>query len=324
MKLTSSGLVGRRCALLVGLTLLLGSAALAADSESTLSGGIRLDSLDWSIAGTISGDSPNILSELTWSDVESYQLSLSQRSYYKRNFYVRVGINYAWIQDGTVRDSDYAEDNRGTEWSRSISESSGDKIWGTSWGVGYAFHSRRKRLSIAPIFGLSYRAQHLRISNGIQYIAEDNEIAGTPDIGPLSSQLNSTYQTRWISSWLGCDLRYRFQDRAPRYSPIELGLALEYHWADYYAQGDWNLREDLAHPKSFQHDTLGQGISLTGECLLELADHWSLALTMNYQRWSTEPGTAYFFLQNGDITETRLNEVNWESTSLMIGLVYRL
>ena len=46
------------------------------DASLDLSAGYRVDQLDWNIAGTISGTNPNIISELTWSDLEIYQLQL--------------------------------------------------------------------------------------------------------------------------------------------------------------------------------------------------------------------------------------------------------
>ena len=38
--------------------------------------GYRADDLDWNIAGDINGNNPNVLSELTWDDVKSYQVKL--------------------------------------------------------------------------------------------------------------------------------------------------------------------------------------------------------------------------------------------------------
>lgn len=358
MALTSSGPVGRWIIVLVGWTLLFHSAALAEnslsseanppsenisteaersffkrffgnlESEFQLSAGLRTDALDWSIAGTRSGGTPNVLSELSWSDVDSYQVSLVNRSHYKKHVYFRGNFNYAWIQDGSVRDSDYTGDFRSGEWSRSISETNDDEAWDLSLGGGYSFFFMQDRLSISPLAGFSYHKQNLRITNGRQVIAEDNPFSADPGdnppaIGPLSSQLNSTYFARWMGPWVGCDIRYRLQDRSPRFPPIQLGLSVEIHWADYYGEGNWNLRSDLAHPKSFEHEADGNGINITGECLIQLAAHWDLSLNLTVQEWSTSRGKDRKFLADGGTARTRLNKVNWESTSFMVGAVYR-
>ena len=39
-----------------------------------LSTGYRVDSLDWNIAADFVGSTPNILSELQWNDLESYEV----------------------------------------------------------------------------------------------------------------------------------------------------------------------------------------------------------------------------------------------------------
>jgi len=44
------------------------------ETDFTLSTCYRVDELDWNIAGDINGNNPNVLSELAWDDVESYQL----------------------------------------------------------------------------------------------------------------------------------------------------------------------------------------------------------------------------------------------------------
>ncbi len=296
--------------------------------EFSLSAGLRSDCLDWSIAGTSSGGPPDVLSELSWSDVDSYQLELANRTHYKKHIYFRGAVQYAWIRNGTVRDSDFGQDSRMAEWSRSISETNDDEVWDASLGGGYAFFFMQDRLSVAPLVGYSYHKQNLRITNGMQVISLDNPFSMDPDdnppaIGPLSSALNSTYRARWRGPWLGLDLRYRPKNRALRWPPLQLGLSVEYHWADYYGEGNWNLRSDLDHPKSFEHEADGTGISITGECLIKLTPHWDLSAHLNFQDWSTSSGTDRKFLNGGGSIKTRLNEVNWESKSFMVGAVYR-
>ena len=49
------------------------------ETELSVTGGYRTDDLDWNIAGDINGNNPNIISELTWDDLESYQLKFQGR-----------------------------------------------------------------------------------------------------------------------------------------------------------------------------------------------------------------------------------------------------
>ncbi len=358
MGLASSGRIGRWFGMGAGLVLLLATSTSFADgidglpsakdagsealvetntgdslldrltSEFILSAGLRKDNLDWSIAGSPSGGTPNVLSELSWSNIDSLQLSLENRTHYKKHYYVRGALRYAWIDDGIVRDSDYAGDFRTVEWSRSISQNNGDEVWEAVAGGGYTFYFLQDRLQVSPLIGYAYHKQNLRITNGAQVISEDNPFSNDPAdnppaIGPLSNQLDSTYRARWMGPWMGCDVHYRLKDRFSRLPPIRMGFSMEFHWADYYGEGNWNLRGDLAHPKSFEHETRANGISVAGECLVALAAHWDLTLAVQIKEWSTIRGTDRKFLAQGGSVETRLNKVNWESTSIMVGAVYR-
>jgi hypothetical protein len=287
--------------------------------EFSLSSGLRQDELEWSIAGSSAGTNPNVLSELEWSSVDSYQITLANRSRFLRHYYCRTVFDYAWVQDGTVRDSDYAGDNHTYEWSRSVSESTGDEMWDFSTGIGYAFILADDRLLISPLLGYSYSKQNLRIKNGYQVVSAGSP---APAVGPLSSQLNSTYFARWKGPWIGCDLLYRVGNRNPDALPMQFGLSAELHYADYYGEGNWNLRGDLNHPKSFEHDAEGYGICISGEWTLALTPEWNLDMTANYQYWDTGTGTDRKFLAGGGTAVTLLNGVTWTSASFMIGASY--
>lgn len=287
--------------------------------EFSMSIGPRRDNLDWSIAGSPAGTNPNVLSELEWSSVDSYQVTLANRTRFLRRFYCRTVFNYAWIQDGTVRDSDYDGDNGTLEWSRSISESTGDEVWDFSTGIGYAFLLSRDRLLLAPLLGFSYSKQNLRIKKGNQVISTRSP---APAVGPLSSQLNSTYFARWMGPWIGCDLLYRVGKRNSDNLSMQFGLSAELHYADYYGEGNWNLRSDLSHPKSFDHDAEGYGICISGEWMLPVTRYWNVNLTATYQYWDTGTGTDCKFLTDGSNAVTLLNGVTWTSSSFMVGTSY--
>jgi hypothetical protein len=348
MGLYSNGEIGFKDILLIGLAIMGCSPAFAADTapvgttqtevlaahdgsqnrlkfsgdtgiEFSLSAGPRKDELKWSIAGTAAGTDPNVLSELEWTSVNSFQITLANRSRFLRHFYCRTALNYAWIQNGTLRDSDYDEDNHTSEWSRSLSESNGDEMWDVSTAGGYAFILLHDRLLVAPLLGYSYHKQNLRITNGTQVVSARPP---APDIGPLTSELNSTYFARWMGPWIGCDLRYLTENRGPNSLTMEFGLSLELHYADYYGEGNWNLRSSWNHPKNFEHEAEGYGIGISGEWLLTLTSHWDLNLTANYQYWDTGTGTDRKFLADGGTAATLLNDVTWTSSSFMIGASY--
>jgi hypothetical protein len=227
-------------------------------------------------------------------------------------------MNYAWIQKGKLRDSDYNGNDRTDEYSRSISESSGDRMWDLSLGAGYPFYLLGGRVMIAPLLGASLHRQDFRITDGNQVITWPQG----PDTGPING-LNSTYRATWKGLWGGCDLRYQIISKSQiKKIPMELGISFEVHKVQYTAVADWNLRNDLQHPISFEHEADGIGYVLEGEWLVRLVPKWDIHLQLCYQKWSTDPGTDRVYLL-GDTTTTRLNGVNWQSRSFVLGVTYK-
>lgn len=294
----------------------------AIDATVGLSTGLRFDALKWSIAGS-AGLGPNILSELEWDQVFSHQLTLSGTMEVNRYFYCRGHGNIAWIQSGSVRDSDYDGDDRTQEYSRSISETNGDELYDIVAGAGYPFHLWEDRVFLAPLMGISYHVQNFRITNGEQVVSDPSHSPSPPAIGPLDSRLNSSYSAHWFGTWAGFDVRYLMETATKKIPPIIWNLSLMYHfWGDYSAEADWNLRGDLAHPKSFEHEADGKGLSLTAKCQVPINQRLGIHLIANYTRWTTDEGTATIYPANTSIApqKTQLNEVEWETHSVMIGV----
>ena len=81
--------------------------ALPLETEFVFTGGYRRDDLDWNIAGDINGNNPNILSELTWDDIESYQVKFQGSLVWPKIIALKGSANYGWIFDGENQDSDF-------------------------------------------------------------------------------------------------------------------------------------------------------------------------------------------------------------------------
>jgi len=286
----------------------------------TFNTGYRQDSLDWSIAGDTSGNNPNILSELTWTDLEIFQIEGGLERRFRRNFILGGTLAYGLIFDGKVQDSDYLGDNRTMEFSRSNNSADDGDTWDLSVEFGYEFLFGSGTFGLTPLVGYSYHLQKLKMTNGVQTVSE----YGFPvPIGPFPG-LNSSYDARWHGPWTGLDFDirvFRKKSAMPRHG---FKFGFEYHfYADYYAEADWNLRSDFEHPKSFEHEADGSGVILTGAYNFYFDSRWSLDLNGKYQKWQTDPGTDRVFFADGTQVETRLNEVNWESYSVLLGVTCR-
>jgi len=288
------------------------------DLDLQLAGGYRQDQLDWNIAGTPEGTSPNVLSELEWDDLEIYQVrakakvvaGLDNFPYF--DTCVKGSLGYGWIVDGENQDSDYLGDNRTLEFSRSNNKTEDDEVIDASLAVGPRFSIWEEKLRVTPLVGWSHHEQNLRITEGVQTV-DPFDLFG---LGPFPG-LDSTYEAEWGGPWAGVDLEIR------PLRHLTLTGSAEYHWADYEGKADWNLRSDFAHPTSFKHTADGEGVVFAAAAALNLGERWSVELSYDFQDWQTEHGTDRTFFADGTVGETRLNEVNWESQAVMLGVIYR-
>jgi hypothetical protein len=102
----------------------------------------------------------------------------------------------------------------------------------------------------------------------------------------------------------------------------------EYHWADFYAEANWNLRDDLSHPVSFRHDTQGFGFIASLALSHAVNQHWEVLARMESQNWRGDPGIDTLYTINAssgalEPTATRLNGVRWQSLLGGVAVTYR-
>ncbi len=274
-----------------------------------------------------------MLSELQWEDVESNTVRLSYRASgglkdRRVKAYLRLEAEYGWIYSGEVRDSDYAGDDRTLEFSRSNNQADKGDVVDVIGGIGPQLRSRGGNVKIMPLVGYAYHEQDLVLTDGLQTVSEQSiidAVVGTGEIilqpvGPFPG-LDSDYEAHWKGPWVGLDMEAQFGRWAL------LGGA-EIHFMDYEAEAMWNLREDLAQPTSFEHEADGYGLVFSAQSSFALNERWRVLVEARYMDFWTDPGIDRIFhvdQTTGEVrvTETRLNEVNWQSGSASLGLVYR-
>lgn len=276
--------------------------------------GYRRDDLNWNIAGDASGNNPNVLSGLTWNDLESFQIKFQGGLVIPHIIALRGHADYAWIFDGQNQDSDYLGDNRTYEFSRSNNNADDGSVWDASLGIGYPFRTSGTVIAtFTPLAGYSQHEQNLKATDGYQTI---------PPTGSFSG-LDSSYDIEWKGPWIGMDMCFRAEKFNNFVERFETYFAYEYHWADYHAEADWNLRNDLRHPKSFEHDADGTGWIISAGLNFVLNRRIALNFDFDYQNWSAKDGNDKVYLVDGTTAKTRLNEVNWSSYYLGLGLEVR-
>lgn len=301
----------KNCALLFlsffSLLLFSGTALAEPGIDFMLGAGTRMDKLDWNIAGDSNGSNPNVLSELRWRNLESYQLK-ARADAKLRLVYMRATMDYGWIQSGINQDSDYFGNNRTVEISRSNNRADGGNVWDATAGAGIRKHyaAGSGGFDIIPMIGVSYSSQDLRMTDGFQTIPPTGSFPG----------LDSAYNARWFGPWAGMDLIAAFD-------ALTLTGSFEYHFlTDFRAEADWNLRDDFQHPVSFEHAADGSGVVVSLGADYALSKRWSVNAAFDLRSWQARGGTDRTFFSDGTTADTRLNEVNWSSYAFTAGVKY--
>jgi hypothetical protein len=278
-----------------------GDTALELSLELTT--GPRLAGLRWNIARDLYGTSPNILSELTWSDLQVFQVQRDAEIIFN-DVVFRMSVGYGWITAGDSQDSDYNFDDRTDEWSRSYSDSRGGFLFSGSAALGYRFRLGDGFLILKPLLGFAYNQQAMVMTDGVQVIL--------PPTGPVAG-LNSSYVAHWGSMWTGAAIDAGIAEG------LSLGVELAFHGAAYIALADWNLRPDLAHPVSFVHRAVGLGAEGKISLDFRINQWWTLRCSFGAEYWEAGPGLDITYRNDGSYVVTRLNEVVWRSLSVAIG-----
>lgn len=291
--------------------------------QLTAEAGYRVDQLDWNIGGVNTGRTDqfvNVLSELTWRDVKISQVALQMDSQDKHGFRLRWRMSFGTVFDGNNQDSDFDYDNRQGEFSRSNNDADGD-VSDLSIGLGrqYEINMFGRIYQLMPALGYSLSRQNFEMRNGFQTLFVPTP-GGAPDlseVGPIPG-LDSTYDTKWKTFWLGLDVGVQ-QTKKLRWL-----AGVKFHAGDLTARANWNLRTDFAHPLSFEHWADGYGFAATFGSQYKLAENLSMTVMLDYQSWSTERGVDRVYFSSGSNVDTPLNEVNWKTTSVHVGLIWCL
>ena len=279
--------------------------------------GQREGELRWNIASDASGNkTPNILSELTFADLSIFEIQGGADIRFNRgllkNFRIEGNIKSGTNSDGLVTDSDYDGDNRTDEYSRSESSPDGSTTFDGKLIIGYEMRLN-DRIIITPLIGYRYNQQSLKMKEGEQ-ILDTRTVALS--LGPFSSPLNSSYEAEWNSAIFGLDTQYRTQNH-------QLSFRLEFTLSDYYAEANWNLRSDFAHPKSFAHWARGTGHNIEFRYQYNVSPSFYLWMSYRLEDWTTNEGDDVVYFSDGTKAGTQLNEVVWESTAKSAGFSLR-
>ena len=275
--------------------------------DLVLSADYRKDNLTWNEAnanGTV-----NIMSELKWENLDIAQTSAAARLNFFSDWHVRGRVGYGSIYSGSNQDSDYNGNNRTLEFSRSNNRGGGE-VRDASIGLGKTLRlldiAGENILSLSPLMGISTHQQNLTMTDGFQTLTSDGS-----GLGPYEG-LNNSYDTQWQGPWVGIESVLKTGEH------WSLNATAEYHWADYTAHANWNLRSNFSHPVSFVHNANGQGILLSAGVTYLVTKNSSIRLAVEEQQWHTDAGIDRTFYTDGTVGYYILNSVQWNTSAFKL------
>ncbi len=304
----------------VVLTTLLAIPTLGVNAEVEGQAGLELGyrkvDLYWNIAGNHRGCCPNVLSELAWSDVQAVQIKGYFNLIFSKHITLESRAAYGTILTGDNQDSDYISNNRTGEFSRSNNDASGGELTDLSVGLRFLLGRTEGKVVSRGVWvyskmGYSYHEQNFVMREGYQTLSVDvpEYDLYPPPVGPFAG-LKSSYETVWRGPWVGLAAEFALSESD------FLSVEYQFHLAEYIGVGNWNLRSDFEHPKSFEHRADGVGHILDIVYKRQLSKTWGMGFGLLIENWKTDEGDAKYFYSNGDRGSTQLNEVIYSSSTL--------
>ena len=294
--------------ILIGIILLCGLFTTPAQAATTLEilPTHRQDRFTWNKADL--GGVPNILSELKWENLRIYAIKGVLRHDTGRKTFLEATGSFGWIYSGTNQDSDYDQNDRQGEWSRSYANAGDGRVLDGTLAFGWKLQENAQQQTTL-LGGYAINTQSMTMRN--LFIVIPSYM-----YGPYPGA-NTMYKAMWSGPWLGLEHSQALDKRT------NLKLRLEYHLPHYRGEAHWNLRTDLAHPVTNNHWADGRGTVVSLGLDHSLGKNWSLGAAIDYTSYTTSPGTDQVNLFDGTNVQVPLNRVTWDSWAYRLTATYR-
>ncbi len=296
----------RRCAGLVLFACLLClSAPVSGAVTTTVSSGIALDRLEWTIGPSSSFPISELVFQATiWQTTFSTQWSSDSS-----RWFVEGTAGFGSVLSGSVVDSDFSLPNMQGLSSRSESDIDGHNSLLFSIESGYHIWTT-DRWVVSLVSGFTWTQVRYQIKNGEQTF---------PSGGSDLSGLNSEYRARWYGPNIG--FRWNTDLR-----PFPLSFFLEGRFwplIQYSGKGTWNLRTDFEQDPSFtQKDDNGYGGDVTATLRYPMTTHWIVEGGWTGRFLRTSNGTDRTFFSNGTEGTVTLLDVSQDTHWFRLGLQF--
>lgn len=270
--------------------------------------GCSFNNISYSIAGNEQGESPNILSELIWSNLYTIDYGVEAKGKIIRKIPFEMRYIRSTAFRGNVSDIDYAEDNRKAIFSEqylSSHDGFGTHINGL---IGYNVFDRHS-FSLSCLIGFDFLHQRA-------YLLNRRGVNDKNNSSDYVEGLRSYYSKKWksfgINIWADCLIT----------GPLSIHMEFGTYKSSYNAYGNWNLIPGFAHPKSYTHKGNGVRINYQFKLCYELNQRFRFNVSYDYKFGLLNDGKDLLFLKSEGIQKTKLNQVSYNANSARLGIAY--
>lgn len=268
--------------------------------NATVFSGYHHEDFNWSIAGNLKGNSPNIYSELTWKDLGGPQIGVTLDWNFHTAFFIQADVTVSSITSGKVSDTDYLEDNRTHTSFYALLDSDRGTITSLEPVLGYRI-IHHSTYSIAAFVGYGAHIQSLYLL--------DHE-------GQYVRGLKSSYKTIWKGLILGLEGSIQLTNR------FTVAPTIRYYQVTYNSEGNWNLIDEFRHPVSYTHAAKGYGVAPKLRINYSVRNRWDVFVGTTYMHWKTGKGIDTLFLRDGRKPKTQFNGALRDAYAVHAGLNY--
>lgn len=257
--------------------------------------GFQQQCFSWSIAGNLSGQNPNLLSQLRWYNLKGAMLEVTSTWEIFPKWELTIPIKTVFFLTGSVVDTDYEQNNKESVVFCAKASSSGSYEYNFSPYFGTNVH-------INPYLRLRLNLNYLFLIN--HYLLKDTK-----------EKLDSSYSVKWSGMGASLGLCYYFNQRTSVVS------TLSYLRLNYYATANWNLIEAFKHPVSFMHKAVGEAYTCQIKAVFDINTHYSFVLKLDCNQFVTGKGVDELFKANGTAVRTMLNGVVLKNNNIAVGII---
>jgi hypothetical protein len=208
------------------------------------------------------------------------------------------------IIGGDVVDSDYMPERK------SVAEATGTRSYAETVRVGWELPASWSGFFKEAVLwvALERAGLSIRMENGVQILPDPDSVPGRSLKG-----LDSRYHSRWRGVWFGIEPTVKLGD-----GDVAFLVGINPR-VGYSAEGTWNLRSDLAQPRSFSQEAHGWGGDLTARYSRHVGKHITGRIQWEYAMRSAKRGFDHIYYSDGRQGRLALQRVSWTTQALDIG-----